>query len=77
MSLKLLECEGWTAFLKSFTPTSIFDGLDSENPKKRRVWEKLLNDMYKVAGMEEDHLNGARGTWYRAACHTKVSGTAR
>jgi hypothetical protein len=66
-SVKVLETRNWTAFLKSLTPPSIFDGLDPEKPWKRKGWEKLLNDMYKVADMEESYIRHERGTQRRHA----------
>lgn len=60
---KTYESHGWTGLLKQMTPKTIFDGLDSDQPEKRRRRDTILTQMYDVAQMEEEYLQGLRGKY--------------
>lgn len=58
---KRYQAEGWTAFLKAMTPNTIFHGLDTDRPERRKHREKTLEDIYHVAAKEEEYLKGNYG----------------
>lgn len=59
-----LDISGWTAFLEKHTEfSSIFVGLGKipEPEYKLRLRQRLLDDIFYVAGEEERFLKGERG----------------
>ena len=61
---KTLETRGWTAFLQEQTQfSSMLVGLGKspEPEEKLRLRQKILDDLYHIAGEEEGFLKGDRG----------------
>jgi hypothetical protein len=52
---------GWTQFLEELAPPSLLSEM-REPEKRTQRRQKALNDLYKVALMEQDYLEGAIGT---------------
>lgn len=53
--------KGWTEFLAELAGVSIFEELQKEDKNRTDTKKELLNQMYKVAGLEESYLNGEAG----------------
>lgn len=52
---------GWTAFLEELAGTSVFDDLQKQDKRKTESKKELLRELYEVATMEEDFVNGGIG----------------
>lgn len=55
----------WTAFLKELAPVNCLDDLeeghDEDTDKRREIRRQYLDDLYRIAEMEEHYLIGDRG----------------
>lgn len=53
--------QGWTALMRELTPLTLFNNLAKEPQDKINRRPKLLEEIFRVAQMEEDYLNGNTG----------------
>lgn len=54
---------GWTAWLQELAGHEVFDDLPKGSSHRIEHRRSLMDQMYAVAEMEEDFLNGAIGMW--------------